>query len=178
MTAIVSYDELLDEKYAQVFKSDNTEMKILVFKAMSEITPPEKDEDKLKVLLHIGLAITQEVRREPPELESLIELARKLGEENIYPQIEKYVLEHPLDVNMRFPAFDVTPLIAAACSGLKKTTRLLLEHGADKEACNSVQETASSRCRLMGYSDIADMIDGIQGKVGRNFDAILDPLIE
>jgi len=159
MEEIVSINQLLDEKYAKAFKSDNTELKLSVFKALATLDAPADEEQKLKIMVHIGIAQVEDFVEPKPELELLIDEAHKGSEAAVYPRIQSYIESHPDAVNTRFPNFLVTPLHAAACSGLKQTTQLLLAKGADRTAKNSCDETASLRCRGMGFSEIADMID-------------------
>jgi len=159
MEEIVSVDQLLEEKYAKAFQSDNMELKVSVFKALATLDAPVDEEQKLKIMVHIGMAQVEDFVEPKPELELLIDEAHKTSEEAVYPRIQAYIESHPEAAHTRFPNFLVTPLHAAACYGLKQTTQLLLEKGADRTAKNSYDETASSRCRGMGYPEIADMID-------------------
>ena len=73
--------------------------------------------------------------------------------------VQAYLDAHPEAINMVSTDFSLTLLHEAACSGLFGVTRLLLQRGANRSALNRMGQTAAERCRALGHTDLATLID-------------------
>ncbi len=71
----------------------------------------------------------------------------------------EYILENGIDVNATNRRSGFTPLMCAACYGRAEITKLLLEHGANKDAKESKGFNATDFARKMNKKTVLVLLD-------------------
>lgn len=138
--------EIADQLIKQVEQAakGNPGLEIWI-EAMKGLEPDQM----ISLLVEKGLLLVQD--REP----NLVDECFSLDDEaSVLAKINNL---DPALINTK-SAFDVTLLHEAACRGYLQATKRLLELGADPSAVNTLGETAAQRCRLLGFTEIADLL--------------------